>query len=191
MITHYQVLPVSAPHVLRIESHKKSRAAAPSAEAVNLDREDAERILRLAGLDYRLFPKVRLEAQDKFLIETAPNQSPSTSGRKDVTPANKKRARKPHYAHLLQMSNRLFFQAACCKPLKIIAASLDGNPVSARILYRWHSKDGGGKLVIEIEIADSGHEVILDMQRAESARVQRYIFTVAPPGQVNSETSIK
>lgn len=191
MITPYQVLPICAPNVIKIKSHRKSRATAPSAEAVNLNREDAERTLRLAGLDYHLFPKVRFEAQNKFLIETAPNQSPSTSGRKGVTPANKKRVRKPHYAYLLQMNNRLLFQAACCKPLKIIAASLDGNAMSARTLYREHSKDGGGKLVVEIEIADSGHEVILDMQRAESSRVQRYIFTVDPTSQVNSEAPIK
>jgi len=191
MTRSFQALPVCTTNVIKIESHRKSRAAAPSAEAVNLDREDAERTLRLAGLDYHLSPKARLEAQDKFLIETAPNQSPSISGRKGITPANKKRARKPHYAHLLQMNNRLFFQAACCKPLKIIAASLDGNAMSARTLHREHSKDGGGKLVVEIDIADSDHEVILDMQRAESSRVQRYIFTVNPAGQVNSEASIK
>ena len=72
------------------------------------------------------------------------------------------------------LDNGLIFQAACCLPLKVIAASLDGEAVSGKILFNSHSEEMGGKLVYEFQ--GKGTELIVDIKRGESTRAQRLIF---------------
>jgi len=82
--------------------------------------------------------------------------------------------RKPHYTFLFASNNRMVFQAACCLPLKVIAASLDGDIVSGKVLYDSHSENEGGKLVYEFQ--GEGSELIIDVIRGESTKAQRLIF---------------
>ena len=62
----------------------------------------------------------------------------------------------------------MVFQAACCLPLRVIAASLDCNTVSGRVLYNTHSENEGGKLVYEIQ--GKGSELIIDVRRGDSTK---------------------
>ena len=84
--------------------------------------------------------------------------------------------RKPHYTFLFASDNKMVFQAACCLPLKVIAASLDGDTVSGRVLYNTHSEKEGGKLVYEFQ--GEGSELIIDVRRGESTKSQRLIFKI-------------
>jgi hypothetical protein len=70
----------------------------------------------------------------------------------------------------------MVFQAACCLPLRVIAANLDGDTVSGRVLYSAHSNEEGGKLVYEFQ--GEGSELIIDIKRGDSSKAQRLIFNV-------------
>ncbi|MBT6563114.1 MAG: hypothetical protein HON76_11380 [Candidatus Scalindua sp.] len=59
-------------------------------------------------------------------------------------------------------------------PLRVIAANLDGDTVSGKILYCTHSDKEGGKLVYEFQREDS--ELIIPVKRGDSTRAQRLIF---------------
>jgi len=82
--------------------------------------------------------------------------------------------RKPHYTRLFASDNKMVFQAACCLPLRVIAASLDGDTVSGRVLYYTYSESEGGKLVYEFQ--GEGSKLIIDVRRGDSTRAQRLIF---------------
>ncbi len=84
--------------------------------------------------------------------------------------------RKPHYTRLFVLSDKMVFQAACCFPLRVIAANLDGNAVSGRALYNTHSENEGGKLVYEIQ--GNGSELTIDVRRGNSTRAQRLFFRI-------------
>ena len=112
------------------------------------------------------------------MVETQPynyNKTAPSLQNSDVSMRHKG-SRRPHYSHLLVLDDTLIFQGSCCLPLKVIAASLDGNPVSGRVLFASHSEEGGGKLVYEFQ--DKGTEMIIDLQRGESSRAQRHIFQI-------------
>ncbi len=79
---------------------------------------------------------------------------------------------------LLIFQDKLVFQAACCLPLRIFAASLDGNVVSGRVLFNNHSEEDGGKLAYEFIDTSTGTEMIIDLKRGESSKAQRLFFTV-------------
>ncbi len=146
-----------------------------SKEAISQNLEDAEEILKLAGLNINLASEI-IEAREKYMIETQPN-NPVTHSSKNTTIGMKQRdIRRPHYICLLTYDNELVFQAACCLPLRVIAASLGGDIVSGRVLYNSHSGKGGGKLVYEFQ--RKGTELVVDLKRGESSKVQRLIFTI-------------
>ncbi|MDR4497054.1 MAG: hypothetical protein MRK02_03880 [Candidatus Scalindua sp.] len=115
-----------------------------------------------------------IEATEKYLVEKEslnPVESSSKSATMDMMQQG---VRKPHYTRLLIFDKRLVIQVACCLPLKVIAASLDGKPVAGRVLFNSHTEKEGGKLVYEFQ--GKGTEMILDLKRGESARAQRLIF---------------
>jgi hypothetical protein len=60
--------------------------------------------------------------------------------------------------------------------LRVIAANLDGDTVSGRVLYSTHSDKEGGKLVYEFQ--GEGSELIIDVKRGDSTKAQRLIFKI-------------
>ena len=112
----------------------------------------------------------KLEADEKYLIDTNPGK-PSKAA-----VAGGGGVRKPHYTRLFVLDDKMVFQAACCLPLRVIAASLDCNTVSGRVLYKTHSENEGGKLVYEIQ--GKGSELIIDVRRGDSTRAQRLFFRI-------------
>ncbi|MCP4264389.1 MAG: hypothetical protein GY777_02240, partial [Candidatus Brocadiaceae bacterium] len=115
-------------------------------------------------------PVDKLEAEEKFLIDTNP-EGPSKAASK-----MKGGLRKPHYTRLFVLGNKMVFQAACCFPLSVIAADLDGNTVSGRVLYKTHSEGEGGKLIYEFQ--GKGSELFIDVRRGDSTRAQRLFFRI-------------
>jgi hypothetical protein len=136
-----------------------------------IDLENARFILELIGIYGSVCLKNAFEAQEKYMVETQPEGTPSAVPGISL---KQKGHRKPHYTHILAHNDNLVFQVACCLPLKIIAASLDGYPVSGRILFNTYSDEDGGKLVYEF--TGDGREVVIDLKRGNSTRVQRLIF---------------
>ncbi|MCP4254933.1 MAG: hypothetical protein GY775_16315, partial [Candidatus Scalindua sp.] len=59
---------------------------------------------------------------------------------------------------------------------KVIAANLDGDTVSGKVLYSTHSDNEGGKLVYEFQ--GKGSELIMDVRRGDSTRAQRLRFKI-------------
>lgn len=172
--TSYEKLPLpdlTAPKVL---SRRNRTGNITSNDSIAQDSEDAEVILKCAGLNGNLSPRDIIDAGEKYMIETQPNNEAASSSQTPDIGMRQKGVRRPHYTRLLAFDNRLVFQAACCLPLKVIAASLDGAPVSGRILFSSHSEEGGGKLVYEF--LGSGIEMVIDLKRGESTRAQRHIF---------------
>ena len=112
----------------------------------------------------------KIEADEKYLIDTNPE------GPSKAASMGKGGLRKPHYTRLFALDNKMVFQAACCFPLRVIAASLDGNTVSGRVLYKTHSENEGGKLVYEIQ--GHGSELTIDVRRGDSTRAQRILFRI-------------
>jgi hypothetical protein len=74
----------------------------------------------------------------------------------------------------LIFEKNLIFRAACCLPFKLIAAGINDNIVYGRTLYTIRSDENGGKLVYEF--MGKGAEVIIDLKRGESTKLQRLIF---------------
>ncbi|MCF6156641.1 MAG: hypothetical protein E3K36_15715 [Candidatus Brocadia sp.] len=145
-----------------------------TADSIAQDAKDAETILKLAGLNVNQSLKVLMNTDEKYMIETQPdNEAVHSTHTQDIS-KRQRGIRRPHYTRLFAFDNTLVFQVACCLPLKIIAASLDGNPVCGRILYNSYSEEGGGKLVYEFQ--GRGVEMIIDLMRGESTRAQRHIF---------------
>jgi hypothetical protein len=157
----------------KAESHSSRAGKVPTEESVEQDQKDAEGVMSLTGLDKSVSLDNKIEAGEKYMIETRPNESKS---HKSKTPGTgmKVNMRKPHYTFLFASNNRMVFQAACCLPLKVIAASLDGDIVSGKVLYDSHSENEGGKLVYEFQ--GEGSELIIDVIRGESTKAQRLIF---------------
>lgn len=170
----YEKLPLvdlTAPKVL---SRRNRAENITTKENISHDKEDAEIILRYAGLNGNLIPKSIVEADEKYMIETQPANAPTSPSESLNSDMRQKGIRKPHYTRLLVFGQKLVFQAACCLPLKVIAASLGGNAVSGRVLFNSHSEECGGKLVYEFDA--KGTEMIIDLKRGESTRAQRLIF---------------
>jgi len=170
----YEKLPLvdlTAPKVLSRRNRAENSA---TQENISQDAEDAKIILRYAGLEGNLTPKSIIEADEKYMIETQPANPATSSSASSNIEMRQKGVRKPHYTRLLVFGQKLIFQAACCLPLKVIAARLNGETVSGRVLFNSHSEECGGKLVYEFQ--GKGTEMIVDIKRGESTRAQRLIF---------------
>lgn len=170
----YEKLPLVDLTAPKVVSRRNRTENSATQEAISQDAEDAKIILRYAGLEGNLIPKSIIEANEKYLIETQPANTATSSSASSNIEMRQKGTRKPHYTRLLALDNGLIFQAACCLPLKVIAASLDGETVSGKILFNSHSEDSGGKLVYAFQ--GKGTELIMDIKRGESTRAQRLIF---------------
>ena len=170
----YEKLPLvdlTAPKVLSRRNRAENITAK---ENISRDAEDAGMILTFAGLDGSLTQKRIIEADEKYMIGTQPANTATTPSESLNIDMRQKSVRKPHYTRLLVFDSGLVFQAACCLPLKVIAASLDGETVSGKILFNSYAEECGGKLVYEFQ--GSGTEMIVDIKRGESTRAQRLIF---------------
>ncbi len=166
--TSYEKLPLIDPEAPKVESRRKAKT--PSDESIKQDNEDAERIMSLVEIDDSVSSDNKIEPVEKYLIETMlgdpQNQSAKNSGMGGL--------RKPHYTRLFVLDNKMLFQAACCLPLRVIAANLDGDTVSGKVLYSTHSDSEGGKLFYEFQ--GEGSELIIDVRRGDSTRAQRLRF---------------
>ncbi len=153
-----------------VEGRRSTVGKTPSAESIKQDHEDAEKIVAQIDLGEQVESKDRIDANEKYLIDTMPGKSskPASMGMGGL--------RKPHYTHLYVLDNKMIFQAACCMPLKVIAANLDGGTISGKILYSTHSDNEGGKLVYEFQ--GKGSELIMDVRRGDSTRAQRLRFKI-------------
>ena len=172
MILSYEKLPLIDLTAPRAISQRNRNDEAASKESIAQDAEDAESVLKLAGLNKQV--KNIIDAREKYMVEIQPlDGGTRSSGNKNLG-MRQKGVRRPHYTRLLVFDNGLIFQSACCLPLKIIAASLDGNPVSGRMLFNSHSEEGGGKLVYEF--LGKGTEMVVDLKRGEGLKAQRLIF---------------
>ena len=149
---------------------RRSRSS-PSDENRAIDFENAQSILESIGIGGSVCLNNAFEAQEKYMVEIQPEGTPE--GVPGISP-NQKGHRKPHYTHMLAHNDNLVLQVACCLPLKIIAASLDGYHVSGRILFNTYSDEDGGKLVYEF--TGGGQELVIDLKRGNSTRAQRLIF---------------
>ena len=170
----YEMLPLVDLHAPRAFSSRERTRSVASPDSIIQDLEDAKTMLRLAGLWINLSLENMIDACEKYMVEMRPDNTHVLLSRKADNTVRQKGVRKPHYSHLLAFDNTLVFQAACCLPLKIVAGSLDSNQVSGRVLFESHSEEQGGKLVYQFK--DKGTELIIDIQRRESPRAQRYIF---------------
>ncbi len=170
MNINYEKLPLVDKNAPKVESRMSKVAKAPTAESIKQDNDDAEKIMNYVDLGGPVNPVDKLEAEEKFLIDTNP-EGPSKAASK-----MKGGLRKPHYTRLFVLDNKMVFQAACCFPLKVIAASLDSKTVSGRILYNTHSENEGGKLVYEIQ--GNGSKLTIDVRRGDSTRAQRLFFRI-------------
>ena len=171
----YEKLPLvdlTAPKVMSRRNRAENSSA--TQESISQDAEDAKIILRYAGLEGNLTPKSIIEADEKYMIETQPANTATTPSESLNIDMRQKSVRKPHYTRLLVFGSGLVFQAACCLPLKVIAASLDGETVSGKILFNSYAEECGGKLVYAF--MGKGAELIVDIKRGESTRSQRLIF---------------
>ena len=170
----YEKLPLVDLTAPKVPSRRNRAENSATQESISQDAEDAKTILRYAGLEENLTPKSIIEANEKYMIETQPANPATSSSASSNIEMRQKGIRKPHYTRLLVFEQKLIFQAACCLPLKVIAASLDGETVSGKILFNSHSEECGGKLVYEFQ--GKGTEMIVDIKRGESTRAQRLIF---------------
>ena len=170
----YEELPLITLNASKVESRRNKTCRIPTEESIKQDREDAEKIMSLAGLDDEVSLDDKIEPEEKHMIETMPDDAEIHSSSKAGMSINRGGMRKPHYTRLFALDNRMVFQAACCLPLRVIAASLDCDTVSGRVLYSAHSEREGGKLVYEFR--GEGSELIIDVKRGESTKAQRLIF---------------
>ncbi len=170
MYTPYVKLPLVNLEAQKVESRRKSKA--PSEESIKQDNEDARKIMSVAEMDGHVSPDSKIEADEKYLVETMSGEAQNKSSKN----AGMGGLRKPHYTRLFAFDNKLLFHAACCLPLTVIAANLDGNTVSGRIVYHTHSDTDGGKLIYEFQ--GVGSELIIDVKRGDSTRAQRLVFKI-------------
>jgi hypothetical protein len=170
----YEKLPLANLAAPKVLSRRNRTGNTTSTDSIAQDTKDAETILKLAGLEVNPYLKDIINAEEKYMIETQPDNKAVLSTQTQDISMRQRGIRRPHYTRLLVFENTLVFQTACCLPLKIFAASLDGNPVCGRILYDSYSEEGGGKLVYEFQ--GRGAELIIDLMRGESTRAQRHIF---------------
>ncbi len=166
----YEELPLVDENAPKVESRRSKVAKAPTEEAIKQDREDAEKVLNNVDLGEPVKSEDKFEADEKYLIDTNP-EVPYKAGS-----MGQGGIRKPHYTRLFVLGDKMVFQAACCFPLRVIAASLDCNLVSGRVLYNTHSENEGGKILYEIQ--GKGSELIIDVRRGESTRAQRLFFRI-------------
>lgn len=170
--TSYEKLPLVNLELPKVESRRSRSAKTPSEESVKQDNDDAEKIMSLVEMDGWESPDSKIEANEKYLVETVPGDAQNKSSRN----AGMGGVRKPHYTRLFALEGKMVFHAACCLPLRVIAAKLDGDTVSGRVLYCTHSEKEGGKLVYEIQ--GEGSELIIDVKRGDSTRAQRLFFKI-------------
>lgn len=168
----YEKLPLIDLTAPRAVSHR-NRISEISTESGVPDTEDAVAILKQAGFSGHI--ENILDPWEKYLIETQPTDKKSLPIKTTNSGMKQKDMRRPHYTRLLVSGKKLIFQAACCLPLKVVAASFDGNPASGRVLFSSHSEGHGGKLVYGFQ--GTGTEIIIDLKRGESTKAQRLIFT--------------
>lgn len=166
----YEKLPLVNFKAPRVESHRSRAGKKPSEESIKQDDEDAGKIMSLVKMDGSVSLDDKIEANEKYMTETMPGK---TSKAVSLGAGG---MRKPHYTRLFTLDNKMVFQAACCLPLRVIAANLDGDTVSGRILYSAHSDEEGGKLVYEFQ--GEGSELIIDVKRGESTKAQRLVFKI-------------
>lgn len=166
----YENLPLVDPEAPRVESRRSKSGKNPSAESMKQDIEDIEKIITHVDIREHVKPEDSIEADEKYLIDTMPGK---TSKAASMGPGG---SRKPHYTRLYVLDNKMVFQAACCLPLKVIAANLDGNTVSGKVIHSTHSDSEGGKLVYEFK--GEGSELIIDVRRGDSTRAQRITFKI-------------
>lgn len=176
IVYEYERLPLVDFTMPKALNQRTRSGSSVSSESILQDSEDARAILGLAGVMVNFCLENVIEAREKYMIETQPVSTVSRSSEAFAAGMRQKGSRKPHYTKLLAFDKYLIFHAACCLPLKIIAASFDGEPVSGRTLFRNHSEEEGGKLVYEF--IGSGKEIIVDLKRGESTRAQRLIFSL-------------
>lgn len=170
----YERLPLidfNAPRALLNSSRMKRN---PTDLSILQDVKDAEAVLTDAALNISLTSKNVVQSAEKYMVDTQPDKSNSDAASKRDASLRKRGGRKPHYSRILVFGNKLIFQAACCLPLKIIAATLDGEAVCGRALLDRHTEEAGGKLVYEFQ--RRGTEMALDLKRGASTRAQRIIF---------------
>jgi hypothetical protein len=175
MNTSCEKLPLVDLNASKAASHRSRAGKAPTEESVKQDQKDAEGIMSLTGLDKNVSLDNKVEAREKYMIETMPDESKSHTS-KSPGMGMKVNMRKPHYTFLFASDNKMVFQAACCLPLKVIAASLDREAVTGKVLYSTHTENEGGKLVYEFQ--GEGLELIIDVKRGESTKAQRLIFKI-------------
>ena len=168
MNSSYETLPLVDLSAPKVESRRSKTGVIPSEVSITQDNEDAIKIINKIDLGEPVKIEERIEAEEKYLIETLPGKSSKAAS------MGQGGSRKPHYTRLFMLNNKLVFQAACCLPLKVIAANLVGDAVSGRILYSTHSDNEGGKLVYEFR--GKGSELIIDVKRGDSTRAQRLFF---------------
>jgi hypothetical protein len=166
----YENLPLVNPEAPKVESRRNKAGKTPSEESIKQDLEDAEKIIKNIALGKSMKTEDKIDAKEKYLIDTMPGKAskPASMGKGGL--------RKPHYTRLFSLENKLVFQAACCMPLRVIAANLDGATVSGKVLYSTHSDNEGGKLIYEFQ--GVGSELIIDVRRGDSTRAQRIIFKI-------------
>ncbi len=174
MNTSCEKLPLVNLNAPKVESRRKSTGKTPTEESIRQDREDAEKVMSLVALDSEVYLDDKIEPEEKYLIETISDKAKTDSSKKADVGTSPRGSRRPHYTRLFALDDKMVFQAACCLPLTVIAASLDCDPVSGKILYCTHSEKEGGKLVYEFQ--GEGSELIIDVKRGDSTRAQRLIF---------------
>jgi len=168
--TSYEKLPLVNLKAPKVESRRSKAGMNPSEESIKQDNEDAEKMMNHIDLEEPVRSEDRIEANEKYLIDTMPEKSSRAAS------MGQGGARKPHYTRLFTLDSKMIFQVACCMPLRVIAANLDGDTVSGRVLYSTHSDKEGGKLVYEFQ--GEGSELIIDVKRGDSTRAQRLFFKI-------------
>ncbi len=168
----YEKLPLVNSEAPRVESRRSKAVKTPTEESIKQDDEDAEKIMSIVEIDGCVSHGNKIETNEKYLVEAMPGEAQNQSSKN----AGMGGARKPHYTCLYALDNKMIFQAACCLPLRVIAANLDGDTVSGKVLYSTHSDKDGGKLVYEFQ--GEGSELIIDVKRGDSTRAQRIIFKI-------------
>lgn len=174
----YKELPLIDFSAQKVTSTRERKNTDKTPHDYALDRVDAMSVLHCANLLNDQYLKNAIQASEKHMIKTQPQHNNIPQNTIPINANNNRPTDRkiPHYTHLIELKGHLIFQAACCLPLKIFAASLDGKTVSGKTLFNSHSDSGGGKLVYEF--LGTGKELIVDLKRGESTNAQRLIFQI-------------
>ena len=78
--TSYEELPLVNPEATKVESRMSKAGKTPSEESIKQDHEDAEMIMKHVDLGELVNAEDRIEANEKFLIDTMPGTAPDASG---------------------------------------------------------------------------------------------------------------